>query len=353
MGPGSSLQPHRALIILEPGLVSDHVVKEWLDSGQEVAAFWTGSRRAERPRFSQRVRAAASGAVPFGTLSKKLAVPVRLIDRLSRMPNLRQEIASTGADTLITLMTHQIVPSEVLEMFGRKAVNFHPALLPHYKGKAPRISMLVDGKAEEYGGITVHRLVREIDEGPLIGQRPLPWSKTPDYVIWDVAAALAAAEMVRCDLIPYLDGRFEARPQDPNEGNYRNCTKHEFDITPDKTLAAVMRLFECSPGFTHRWSPLSGAVRRDGIPGRRPDLRDRAPVGSSAASHSPANRDRHQRRPYPAGSTESFSQSDTVSLLETSPGREINPKSHVPGGLSITAYSGTSTRTSNESSGFL
>jgi len=254
------------LIILEPGLVSDHVVKEWLDSGQEVAAFWTGSRRAERPRFSQRVRAAASGAVPFGTLSKKLAVPVRLIDRLSRMPNLRQEIASTGADTLITLMTHQIVPSEVLEMFGRKAVNFHPALLPHYKGKAPRISMLVDGKAEEYGGITVHRLVREIDEGPLIGQRPLPWSKTPDYVIWDVAAALAAAEMVRCDLIPYLDGRFEARPQDPNEGNYRNCTKHEFDITPDKTLAAVMRLFECSPGFTHRWSPLSGAVRREEYP---------------------------------------------------------------------------------------
>jgi hypothetical protein len=71
-------------------------------------------------------------------------------------------------------MTHQIVPENILALFPGRAVNFHPAILPHYRGPNPRAGMILDGKADLYGGITLHCLSRGIDRGDIIAMRKVP-----------------------------------------------------------------------------------------------------------------------------------------------------------------------------------
>lgn len=246
---------HKALMILEPCLIAHHLVKAWLDSGNHIAAIWSETRRPGFPKLSQYLVARASGVQPFGLLARMHGIPIRKIDRRSGTHFDPGEIELTGADTLITAMTMQIIPEAILQRFGERAVNFHPSLLPDYRGKCPRLSMLYDGAADECGGITLHRLSSKIDAGPIISQRPLPWSKTPDFALWNLAAAWATSEMVGEELMAYLAGEIHARPQCRGEGGYRKCRKEGFDISNNMDLATVRNLFDQTPGVVHLWKP--------------------------------------------------------------------------------------------------
>ncbi|TIL80847.1 MAG: hypothetical protein E5Y76_05970, partial [Mesorhizobium sp.] len=68
------------------------------------------------------------------SLIRHHGIPVRLCPRLKQWPEAVACVGETGADTLLTVMTHEIVPPSLLALFGNRAINVHPALLPHYKG---------------------------------------------------------------------------------------------------------------------------------------------------------------------------------------------------------------------------
>ena len=247
------MRPAKALFIAEPGLVSSHVAQAWLDQGNQIAAFWTQSDRFGKPRFGARLSALASGAPTLAAIARRHAIPVRRVSRLSQIPDLEREIERTGADTLLTVMTYVLVPAEVLDIFGRRAVNVHPSLLPKYGGSRPRHTMLLDGEADDCGGVTFHQLSPGIDEGPIVAQRALPFSATPHFAAWDFACARAAADIARTELPAYLDGEREAIPQDPSQRHYRKVLPDEFTISTETTLAEVRHLFACAPGVSPRW----------------------------------------------------------------------------------------------------
>lgn len=265
------MRPANALFISEPSLVSSHVAQAWLDQGNHIAAFWAQSERFARPRLDPRLSAFASGVPTLAAIARRHAIPVRRVSRLSDIADLEREIERTGADTLLTVMTHVLVPVSVLDIFGRRAVNVHPALLPKYGGRRPRHAMLLDGKADDHGGVTFHRLTPEIDEGPIIAQRALPFSATPHFAAWDFAYARAAADITRNELAAYLDGEREAIPQDPSERHYRKSREGEFDISAETTLAEVRHFFACAPGAPPRWL-------RDGEPKKDHAVRSLAAV---------------------------------------------------------------------------
>lgn len=60
-----------------------------------------------------------------------------------------------------------IVPSAVLEHFRLGALNIHPSLLPHGRGKDPNFWCLVEGAPF---GATLHWITSEIDAGPIAFQ---------------------------------------------------------------------------------------------------------------------------------------------------------------------------------------
>jgi len=85
-----------------------------------------------------------------------------------------------------------IVPDDVLA--ERLWLNVHPSLLPRWRGAAPVERALMAGDAET--GVTIIRLVRELDAGPIAAQRAFPIGPDDDAGAVYANAAPIAAELV-------------------------------------------------------------------------------------------------------------------------------------------------------------
>lgn len=259
------MRPANALFIAEPCLLSSHVAQAWLGQGNRIAAFWTVSDRFGKPSLNVRLSALASGAPTLAALARRHAIPVRRVGRLSDIEGLEGEIERTGADTLMTIMTPQLIPASIIDVFGRRAVNVHPSLLPKYAGPRPRQTMLLDGKADDYGGVTFHRLTPKLDAGPIIAQRAQPFSETPHFAAWDTALARAAGEITRTEFPAYLDGTRDAIPQDPSERHYRKTHWNEFTITTETSLAEAGHLLDCARGMPPRWGRGKSEIKNHSV----------------------------------------------------------------------------------------
>jgi len=217
------------IFITAPGLVSFAVLRAWMASGREIREIWA---RESGPKGGALLRFSALG------------VPIRIL----RPPFEQLPAVSEGADALFTVLTFQIVPEELLERFGSRALNLHPALLPAMRGPAPRQAMLWENSADRYGGLTVHVLEREIDRGPIVAQRAVPPGDGESWMSWEERLAGAAAELFTDDVPKYLSGDTRSRSQADGSGFYRTARADEFVVTQEKSAAAVRRLLESQRG---------------------------------------------------------------------------------------------------------
>ena len=97
-----------------------------------------------------------------------------------------------GADVVVAVAYGVIVPEDVLG--ERLWLNVHPSLLPRWRGAAPVERALMAGETET--GVTIIRLVNELDAGPIAARQPFPVS--PDD---DAGAVFAHAAEVAVDLL--------------------------------------------------------------------------------------------------------------------------------------------------------
>lgn len=242
-----------ALFIGSNGLLSAAALRGWLEAGNEVAEYWSDYSVGQRLGLEAVL---APRWTVAGLLRQHGIVGVSH-PRLRDWPGAVDRIRHLGADTLITAVTMQILKPPVLEQFGRRAVNFHPALLPEYRGPSPFLGTILDGR-DECAGATLHVLSEGIDEGPIIGQIPVPYTSSGQrYSVWCARHAEAFRRLARDTLPAYLAGEIEARPQ--AGGSYRRV-RSEIEIGPHRSSADVRRLLE-----------LAGDTRRIGVhvPGRK------------------------------------------------------------------------------------
>lgn len=104
------------------------------------------------------------------------------------------------------------LPKELLNIFPRGILNIHPSLLPLYRGPTPVQSAILDGKNET--GVTIIRLDKEMDHGPVLGQE-----KTiikPDDTTETLHEKLFAkgAQMLLKIIPNYIDGKLKPVEQD-------------------------------------------------------------------------------------------------------------------------------------------
>ncbi len=252
---------HRSLFILSPSLITAAVLRAWVQAGHGIAAvWWTGPTPAQVTR-----RASLGGTVfpEFDTarLLQRLGVTPRKIPPLRHWPDALAEARKSGADVLVSLITMQKIPADLIALFPDRAVNFHPALLPQYRGPSPTQGMLIDGTADRFGGVTLHCLDRDLDTGPIIAQRACPRSAARDMFEWNHHLAEAAADLAARDLPAYLRGDIVARPQDPASGSYRRLARGENELGPHLTVAEINARFSAF-GSSHaqRWRDPSGQL---------------------------------------------------------------------------------------------
>jgi methionyl-tRNA formyltransferase len=153
-------------------------------------------------------------APPVRVAAEQLGIPVIQPERV-RAPEVLDHLRGVRPDVIITAAYGQLLPQALLDIPRCGCLNVHASILPRWRGAAPIHRAVMAGDTET--GVTLMRMVLELDAGPILGTRRIPIGPDDDTgVIHDRLAELGA-DLV-AELLPrYLSGELEPVPQ-PAEG---------------------------------------------------------------------------------------------------------------------------------------
>jgi methionyl-tRNA formyltransferase len=168
-------------------------VLERLARRHEVAYLLT---RPDRPQG----RGRRIAAPPAKDTAQRLGIEVRQPERLEA--DFEPEV-----DTVVVAAYGLLIPQPVLER--ALWLNVHPSLLPRWRGAAPIERALMAG--DEQTGVTIIKLVPELDAGPIAAQRVLPLGPEDDFGTVSARAGELAAELLE-EALP--DPQLRAQPSE-------------------------------------------------------------------------------------------------------------------------------------------
>jgi methionyl-tRNA formyltransferase len=144
-----------------------------------------------------------------------------------------------GADPIVLVAYGVLIPSPLLDV--ALWLNVHPSLLPRWRGAAPVERALMAGDDET--GVSIIKLVEELDAGPIAGQRP--FGIGPDD---DAGSVYARAAELGAELLGQLVAQsheLELRPQEgePTYAEKITAADRELDLTrPEDALRRIRAL---------------------------------------------------------------------------------------------------------------
>ncbi len=150
-----------------------------LDSPHRVAAVVTqpDRRRGRGQRIAQ---------PPVKRLAAAQGVPVLQPERPGDAAFLAT-VSALEPDLAVVAAYGRMLPDALLATPRLGTINIHPSLLPKYRGAAPVQRAIIAGETET--GVTIMRLVREMDAGPTFARRvrAIAQDETSDVVEADLA----------------------------------------------------------------------------------------------------------------------------------------------------------------------
>jgi len=165
-----------------------------------------------------------------------------------RAPEAVAAIRAAGADLGIMAFVLQFAPQEFVTIPKHGTIQYHPSLLPKYRGPSSINWPIARGDTET--GLTIFRPTDGLDEGAVILQKrtPIGENDTLGNVYFDrlfpmgVAALLEAADLV-------VSGQAHERPQDETQATYEGwCRDPQAQINWYAHLDAIYNLIRgCNP----------------------------------------------------------------------------------------------------------
>lgn len=95
------------------------------------------------------------------------------------LDKLHQLLSERNPDVVLVKTFPYKIPESLISIPKRAFLNFHYALLPQYRGAFPLFQVLKN--RDEYGGLTVHHLTAEMDNGPMVFKQYVPIKGTDTY----------------------------------------------------------------------------------------------------------------------------------------------------------------------------
>jgi len=186
------------------------MIREWLKSGNHVAAVVIYRQGLPNP-FTGLGRWLV---LQWGVLRLLRRHSIPIIEPSSPIDwsRLRAQLAEKEPDVAITYGFMRLVPQSVREIFPRGALNFHPALLPHYRGPHPFHWLAIHNAWNKAGGVTLHEMTDGFDEGAIVAQAAMadaPWAaEERNRFVIDALATMTVQVIPR-----YCAGEISAWPQ--------------------------------------------------------------------------------------------------------------------------------------------
>jgi len=221
------------------------VLEAFLERGDEVVGVFTAQEKEGAKPDPLRVVAQERGIALF------------------QLPNLTSDAAkdalkSVSADIGVMAYVLQFAPQDFINIPKFGTIQYHPSLLPKYRGPSSINWPIICGEAET--GITIFRPVDGLDEGPIVLQKstPIMPDDTLGSIYFDrlfplgVRALIEAAQLV-------VAGKHTELAQDETEASYEGWLRAaESKINWSNHVNYVYNLIRgCNPA-PGAWTTLNG-----------------------------------------------------------------------------------------------
>ncbi|MDR1166891.1 MAG: methionyl-tRNA formyltransferase [Deltaproteobacteria bacterium] len=175
-----------------------------LESGDDVRLVV-----ASPPAKAGRGRALAS--VPVAARAREKGLPL-LETATPNAPESVATLAATRPDLVVVCALGSFLGPGLLALGKFPPVNLHPSLLPRHRGPAPINWAIIEGDAAT--GVTVIALIKEMDAGPILGQRKFPLDPTVTAPRLEKAMAAEGAALLLETIAAMKRNEIVPRPQD-------------------------------------------------------------------------------------------------------------------------------------------
>jgi methionyl-tRNA formyltransferase len=233
-------QPITAVFLIDGSRLTEDLIRRWRTAGHRVAAIVVPRRRRHHQSLRRIVTAASASA------------PIRIVAPPIDWNALAALIKPVAPDILLSWAFPKLVPAEFLSLFPRGGVNFHPALLPYYRGPQPMMCMVADGTWQTHGGMTLHVMTDRYDRGDILASiafKPSDWQSAAHLS----AAATQAVSEIALEVVPlFCAGLIKPKPQPSGDFPWARYVPRAFTVMPQWTtahLAAAGAVLRRRPGL--------------------------------------------------------------------------------------------------------
>lgn len=164
-------------------------------------------------------------------------------------------------ELIIVASYGQIIPETILNYPKYKALNLHGSLLPELRGAVPVQMSILNGL--ERTGVTIQRMVYEMDAGPIVGKKEIELDKTETTdILMDKLANLGATLLT--DILPkWINNQIQEAPQNESDSTYcykDDISKHKAEITFETDLYTAERMIRAFYPWPVAWVRYQGKM---------------------------------------------------------------------------------------------
>ena len=156
---------------------------------------------------------------PIKQLAQAHQLPVMQPERVHfRDGSFAAQLQLLAPELAVVAAYGHIIPEAILQIPSFGTINVHASLLPKYRGAAPIHRSIIAGESET--GITIMRLVQEMDAGPMLSQTSHRISPTDTSVDVEHALASLGATLLATTVAELASGSISETAQQHDQATY-------------------------------------------------------------------------------------------------------------------------------------
>ena len=154
----------------------------------------------------------------------------------TKLSDVEMKLKSLHPDVGALVSYGKIIPQDVIDLFPHGIVNFHPSMLPVYRGPSPIETAIING--DSFTGLSLMALSSEMDAGNIYYQEKALIN--PDETADDLYRRFGqrGAELMSDKLDQIVNGQLKGLPQDDDMAIYCHMITKEDGYLDPTTMTA-------------------------------------------------------------------------------------------------------------------
>jgi methionyl-tRNA formyltransferase len=198
---------------------------------------------------------------PVGEFLQKNSIKLTLETPAKIRLDAQHLLDSYNPELVIVASYGQIIPEILLEQPKFKALNIHGSLLPDLRGAVPVQMAILNGYNKT--GVTIQRMVYEMDAGPIVAKRELDLSKNETTSILMDKLANLGSELLNQVLPKYIAGEIVEEVQNAMDATYcykQDISKQKAEITFNTDIDLAERMIRAFNPWPVAWLNYKGSM---------------------------------------------------------------------------------------------